>query len=542
MEIANLARLKSCRISFIQSLLTRMIRERWAVRPVRWDLDHEGRGVAIYTIDTPTMLLSFVIFSTKLREDEQEERIVATKWDVMAGLLEGPVDEETVDRLSGEMPLVIDGRMEPNGLMWCRANRSSRVFDHTVDRLASGRQPDIDRVAEAGYLMRTLDFRANGLNGSLPLVAYRSDHPLRGPYFAQMLGCYLVRQFSLDLVEHISSLRTRSASRLRPTIARYFGVGNSSGMGLVLFLLSHPDLIDRWLSVRFSVVAQVRRSSACADVQNARVRRLLARRIRYSREDRTPYPESFASADRIADDLETLAAAALTQPMSVTWDELLNSESSNIHAESSEAINAVLVEAHPEHANALSSSLVVEPDGDHPAPDTRVRILSDVLQREFDWALSIPYESPDERYYIWYKSEENEEPRLAVRGAEVGHDLTVNVVGDAHALSDALASETPDTTLAQFLLRHPELRPMVRRVWMARNMRYHTPHMNSSSRGYSPVDAMRFVLSGLYGVEKMYPLSDRWVRSVMMQGAPTATELAAGADEDWLYPSLADVP
>src|SRR5262249_49853825 len=184
----------------------------------------EGRGIGTYEIVARGLVLTLILFSDRLREEEQQERIVATKWDVMAALVEGPVEPSEIEELRREIPLVIDGRMLERGLMWCRANRSSRIFDHTVERLAEGRQPDIGLVADAGYLLRTLDFRANGLNGSRPLLAYPHDHPLRGPFFAQMLGCYAIREFSIDLVEHIASRRSGHARALDRDVPRYLGI------------------------------------------------------------------------------------------------------------------------------------------------------------------------------------------------------------------------------------------------------------------------------------------------------------------------------
>jgi hypothetical protein len=60
--------------------------------------------------------------------------------------------------------------------------------------------------------------------------------------------------------------------------------------------------------------------------------------------------------------------------------------------------------------------------------------------------------------------------------------------------------------------------------------------MNIAAAGFQPVEVMRFVLGSLFGLDKLYAKSERWVRAVMMQGAPTAAEIAAGCDEDWFYP------
>jgi hypothetical protein len=168
--------------------------------------------------------------------------------------------------------------------------------------------------------------------------------------------------------------------------------------------------------------------------------------------------------------------------------------------------------------------------------------LLKVIEHQFGWALAIPIHDPEERRYYWYKSAENEEPRFGERNVEGGEDLTVDVVGDVLALQAALRKVKPEALVDEVLLAHPEMRPILTRVWAARNMAYHTPWANSTSSSFSPVDAMRIVLAGFKGLEKLYPISQRWVRAVMMQGAPTAAEVKAGTDESWAYPELPGQP
>jgi hypothetical protein len=410
------------------------------------------------------------------------------------------------------------------------------VFGHAVDRLSEGLQPDLDLIAEAGYLMRTLDFRANGLNGSRPLLAHSPDHPLRGPYFAQMLGSFVIRQFSFDLVEDLARRRSSAATTLRRDVARYLGVGNSSGVGIVLFLLAQPHLLDRWLELRFTALARIRARPTGEQPGRGHFDALLERRIRYAEEDLTDYKGAFTPSATVAGELRSIGALLAGDDRPAAWGALLDQISETVDAETLQALHALLIEAHPELADDLADRLVVEELPGRPPATTAGEVLA-VLEREFGWALAMPADDPDERYFFWYKSEENEEPRLGVRGMELGEDLTIDTVGDAHALAAALRSVPPSTTLAEVLLRHPGTRAMAERVWAAGSQSYHTPHMNSIARSFWPIESIRTVLSGLYGLEKLGPMSDLWVRAVMMQGAPTAAEVAAGVSEDWMYPA-----
>jgi hypothetical protein len=56
-------------------------------------------------------------------------------------LVEGVADEVVVETTRRELPKLYAGRSTPGTLVWCRCNRSMRVFDATVDALAEGRQP-----------------------------------------------------------------------------------------------------------------------------------------------------------------------------------------------------------------------------------------------------------------------------------------------------------------------------------------------------------------------------------------------------------------
>ncbi len=53
-------------------------------------------------------------------------------------------------------------------------------------------------------------------------------------------------------------------------------------------------------------------------------------------------------------------------------------------------------------------------------PDMPLIQLKQIIETQFDWALSQDLAEPDERYWFWYRSVEKEEPRLGVRGVDPG--------------------------------------------------------------------------------------------------------------------------
>ncbi|MDI7047158.1 hypothetical protein QMN58_27030, partial [Escherichia coli] len=59
------------------------------VRVTHMDLDDNGNGVCIYTIEAYGERYSQVIFSQHLDDAERTDRVIAQKWDVTSALLCG---------------------------------------------------------------------------------------------------------------------------------------------------------------------------------------------------------------------------------------------------------------------------------------------------------------------------------------------------------------------------------------------------------------------------------------------------------------------
>ena len=78
--------------------------------------------------------------------------------------------------------------------------------------LAEGRQPDMAQLMATGYLMRTTAVYGNGKFG-LADFPKASAHPaLAGPFRAEMLTVYLIRQLSFLLVNHVAKVKGGDAA------------------------------------------------------------------------------------------------------------------------------------------------------------------------------------------------------------------------------------------------------------------------------------------------------------------------------------------
>ena len=246
------------RLSFLRILLRRARREAWRVtRPVR-ALDAQGFGHAVYAVHMPRGTVSLVAFSQNLPPERRTDRVIAEAWDTSYVLYDGVPDEAELARLAAAVPLQEAGRYTERDLVLSRANRSVRLFETVARALASGAQPDAATVENVGYLMRTTAVYGNGKFGLADRDRIAARPEFAAPFQAEMLTVWLIRAFTLDLVEHRARALAQAAARLAPALRRRFGVGNATGLGMAPFLVRHPILLHRWIAARETALARVR--------------------------------------------------------------------------------------------------------------------------------------------------------------------------------------------------------------------------------------------------------------------------------------------
>jgi hypothetical protein len=547
MRPERLAAIQPSRLSITRSLMNRMLRERWDIHKERFDVDAAGSGTVVYSIKTPTKEFSFIGFSFPPSRTARTGRIIGRAWDMMGTLNEGPATAADIEAARGELPKLYRGRATPKALVWARANRSMRVFDQTLDALASGRQPPIEMLAQVCYLMRNTGLDGNGTFGTRSFPSLGIDHPLGGVLQAQLVTAYLMREYSCDLVEHLARLQSDKAVPLDPAIRRFLGVGNGSALGLIFFIHRHPRLIGSWLTAREQAIAAA--SALPVGQSDARVDTLLAlvqRAIRFRRQDRVVY-EAIASSNDIADDLEKVAAALVglrdTGLVSGRRDAyplhaLIKQLEPQIRPEAVETYYSLLIELVPELADTLAATVGGADEVNVVASQIVAEVIG-VIEKQYQWALAIDMSGADAYKYIWYKSETAEEPR---RGARVeapdALDLGVDICGGIQALLKDLRAE-PDNTLsvARFLMRHPGHRYLIARIQAFKELGYHTPIANINAESFTPIDLVRLMNAGLHGVDKTRDFLCRNLRGVLFHGAPNPDEIRAGKEGVWAYPA-----
>lgn len=546
MDPERLGAARPIRHSFARSFIRHAVHNEWRVEHESWGLDAEGRGEAVYLVKTYERDLRFVVFSNVIPEETRTDRVVAESWDVTAALVEGELDAERLEKLRREVPQQESGRADSQTLVWTRGNRSSRFFEHVVERLADGQQPDADFVGEDGYMLRSTAFYANGKFGMKPFSALEGTHPVGASYHAQMLAAWLFREFSYDLVEHCAREREASAAQLQGDWERFFGIGNATGLGMVPFFVNHPEIIDAWCVVRELALARATEAEhRPGDTEVERLRYLMERGIRFFKERSGMYTEPFDSCEELARQLASARrlVAEFSERGTVNgritnkpWQELYRWTAEELDIEGQELVNGLLMELYLDLDSELQELMEVGDETDV-EPQMNLGGLREVLEERYAWALELEFGEPDSTRYFWYVSANSEEPRRGLRGEEPGEEFEqpYDVARQAHSLYEALSARPAEDSVAAFLLEHSEHRGIVERVQSYRSLPYAEVRTNYVDSEFLPLYLQKFKLA-TYGMENYKPKSTDWLRVTLMQGAPRATDVETGEEGEWIFP------
>ncbi len=528
------------RLSFMRVLLRRLHREGAIVsRPV-WDIDDEGYGTAVYTVPLGGRPYSLVAFSDRLAPEDRTDRVIAEAWDTTFALYDGVPGPQDLKRLQAAVPKQEAGRCSARELVLSRANKSVRLFAHVADRLAAGRKPDLEEVRSVGYLMRTTAVYGNGKFGIADRAGIADRPGLSEPFQAEMLTVWLIRGFTLDLVEHVARSRSpETAVDLDPLYRRYLGVGNSTGLGMAPFLVNHPVLINNWMLARETALARVRDLPEASGEAVERFLTLFARARQHISEWNVDDERQQRRIEVLRRDLSALEPQLSKDTLSgdYPWDRVVwLAELRSI--ECAELMVALVLEPYGDLidglAHCMSSDTACRVD-----PGMTIGRLGEIVAGSFAWALAIDFSAPDAEALFWYVSENKAEPRLGRRHDEPGADkeAPLDIARRVQVLSLALKDWPPDELVAALLLRRPDLRYIVRRVQSAERYPYGEIQNNLLDAECLPIDLLRCKLS-FFGASKFDPKSDRWTRITLFQGAPGLDEISTTEPDDWCFPVL----
>ena len=257
MKLSKLGSFHQSKLSFLRSFLKEF--KDWDYRRDLFNLDEKGYGHAVYSFNKNNRIYSLICFGNKIDDHERSDRVIATKWDAAFTLYDGVPSKKDIERLALNVPKQEVGRLTYKELTLSRANKSIRIFNHVVEALARGKQPDKEKLSKVGYLYRTTAVYGSGKFGLADRFRIKNRKEIFGPFRLEMMLVYLVRQFTFDQVNHIAKHKNpRKAVSLDLEICRNLGIGNSTGLGMAPFIVNHPTLLNNWIFSRETALKNIR--------------------------------------------------------------------------------------------------------------------------------------------------------------------------------------------------------------------------------------------------------------------------------------------
>ena len=535
------------RHSFARTMLRRAATHQWLVTRTRMDLDQDARGTVVYTVEAEGRQLTFIAFCRTLEESERTDRVIADAWDVTAALIEGSLTAGREEELRINVPVQERGRLDPDAIILTRANRSARFFDYVSDCLANGTQPDVDVVGPSPYLLRSTAFYGNGKFGLKEFADIPADHPLAVPYRSQMLAAWLLRELSMDMVEHVARAKAVSAGgsavALDEQWSRYLGLGNATGLGMVPFVVNHPDYLDAWCRLReVPLAAGLGRDYAPDHPDLRRVAGLLAKADRHLAEKHALHTAPFLPADTVRSQLQELLGElrqhiGSTEPPAPVLA-LLHQRASGLSPEARGIFGSIVIELQTDFDEAAESML--RTDGAAPLdPSMSCGALAEVLRSNYAWVRKYDFSDEERTRFYWFSSAANEEPRRGLRADKPlgAAEHCTDVARRVSALMADLQLFPAGSTVAAFLRAHPAHRFAVARVQRTQPYVYGELRDSLIDGEFLPLSTQRFQLA-TYGMNNFSPQSTDWLRVTLFSGAPRALDIRNGTDDDdWLFPT-----
>lgn len=531
-SLPDLGGARSTRHSFTRQLLRELGTGRWRVDRTLFDLDDLGRGTAAYEVRVgDDYWMTLVLFSQIIDESARTDRVIAETWDVTGALIEGRVSAEGIAELRPQVTVQEEGRALLGTMIWGRANRSVRFFDQVVRDLAAGRQPRPDTFGLSPYLLRSTAFYSNGKFGIRDFEGYTREHVFSVPYRSHMLTAWLFREFSYDLAGDWS---------------RYLGLGNATGLGLVPYIVNHPEILNAWLwSREYPLAAALARTDAPGSSAALRVVEMLDHFGVYLAQQGDEAPESYRSGATLSAALDPLRTIAREYFVSGTmhgetpaapWH-TLHDAAAAVGPEIRGVVASALTELTGDLDDTVQAALVCVEDS-HIDPAQSVSGLRAAIAADYGWIESFDFGDAAQLDRFWFTSANSEEPRRGNAGEDPGLSVQhgVNVAEEVWRLRETLREQDGDTTVAEFLITHPRARAAVSRVQKVGPLPYGELRANLRSSPFLPLHPQRVQLA-VYGMENYNPQSTDWLRVTLFSGAPRVADVDAGrGDDDWMFP------
>ncbi len=540
MKLSRLGSFHQSKLSFLRSFLSEF--KDWDYNKDLFDLDENGFGIAVYSFKKKERVYSLVCFANKINDDERSDRVIATQWDAAFTLYDGVPSKQDIERLRNEVPKQEVGRLSYKELTLSRANKSVRVFNHVIESLSNGTQPNLDLLDRVGYLYRTTAVYGSGKFGLADRFRIKNREEINGPFRLEMMLVYLVRQFTFDQVNHVAKYRNpKKAVKLDPKICKNLGIGNSTGLGMAPFIVNHPTLLNNWIICRETALKKIREikkvETQDSDLFKNCVRNSIKNITSWNTESDYQLKKIkslLKDVRKFLDFVENKFNFKIDHPFNEIyfWLEKETCE------ECIEYIVSIMMEPYGKIIDPLVKEMSSDEEKYFNIPTNRtVEELRTIIEKKYPNVLTINFNKKENYKKFWFISKNKEEPRLADRFEEYGADLEqpLAIARDIKKLYDKLLLSKNSLTIDKFLIENSDLRHVVRRAFIIEKFPYSEIQDNTIGENIIPIDMLRLKLS-FFGALKFDPRSDKWLRINMFQGAPLPNELK-DYDEQWVYKS-----
>ena len=530
------------RLSFSRSMLRRLLFDNWKISKSKFDLDDKGYGTAVYEININNNIYSLVCFSQHLDSADRSDRVIAEKWDTAYSLINGKLDDDELNRLRRNVPLQESGRNSPKELILSRANKSVRLFEYVVNCLSNGKQPDINEINKVGYLLRTTAVYGSGKFGLSDFANTKAVTEFNQPFRAEMLAVYIIREFSVELVEHVAKKQNPSkAIALENNIKQHLGIGNSTGLGMAPFIIKHPKLINKWMKQYTQSLDNIVNKNVEIEKLNTYFQ-LLEKALLYLKEVTTFDEYQITKNSKTVEDLKKyISHIKKFQKKRVTdlqWIDLIKFTSNKCNYDTQEIAKVQLLELYPEISEELAEDMSdVEEMGINESQT--LKQLNAIIEKDYQWALKVNFSNKNNDYLFWYISAAKLEPRLGERYNEEGSELEqhLGIAKMVQKLHKLIQEENLDLSVAEYLALNPEFRGIIRRIQSLEQYPFAEVQDNILSKKTIPINMLRFKLS-FFGANRYDPKSDRWLRVSFFSGAPFLSNLNAKNVDSWGFATM----
>ena len=540
MKLSKLGSFHQSKLSFLRSFLSEF--KDWKYSRDLFQLNDKGHGRAVYSFTKDKRTYSLICFANEIKDDERSDRVIATKWDAAFTLFDGIPSKEDIDRLNDNVPKQEVGRLSYKELTLSRANKSVRVFDHVVDSLSNGEQPNKEILSKVGYLYRTTAVYGSGKFGLADRFRIKNREEIRGPFRLEMMLVYLVRQFTFDQVNHIAKNKNpKLAVELDPAISRNLGIGNSTGLGMAPFIVNHPTLLNNWIHARETALKQIREIEQVSKNEIDIFYNCLIKSLKNITSWHTDSEFQKEKIKGLIEDLKKFIKFMKEDfkfQNSYQFNQIYNWSEENLNDECIEYIVSMMMEPFDDIVNPLIMQMSSDEEEYFNIPvDRTIEDLRNILENKYSEILKIDFLKDENNQNFWFISKNKEEPRIGDRYIDEGSDLEqpLAIARDINKLYEAVFTKKNSSKIGKFLKDNNHLRHVVRRAFIAEKFPYSEIQDNTIGSKLVPIDMLRLKLS-FFGAIKFDPRSDKWLRICMFQGAPLPSELD-NFDDKWIYKS-----